>query len=461
MLCSGVRWSHTVDVPRPRTRFVTAPDGARLAYQVIGEGDRDVVFVPDWLSSIDLMWEHPASARFLDSLSELGRLVLFDHRGSGGSDPATFDHGAMGAAFEQGAADLVTILDAVESTEVDVVTTSIGVGAVFMLSATSPARIRRLVAQDPAVRLVNADDYPYAMTQDTLDALVDNVERYWGQGTSVLYFAPELWPDTALRDWLGRYERLATTRTFMLDCWRSAPQTDLRQLLPLVQAETLVISHTGNPMVNHEQGRYIASSLPNARFVSLDGSNVLPWADQRVADHIREFLGQSGDPVRETDRVLATVLFTDIVDSTSRLASVGDRTWRHLLDEHDRLGSGLVERFRGRIVKRTGDGLLAMFDGPARAVRCAIALTEACPHRIGVELRAGLHTGEVEVRGEDLGGISVHIAARVMAHASGGEVVATRTVRDLTTGSGLAYRELGAHPLKGVPDPWELYAVTD
>ena len=447
----------------PRTRFATAPDGARIAYQVVGAAGRDVMFVPDWLSSIDLMWEHPASARFLDSLCEVGRLVLFDKRGNGDSDPATFERGAMGATAEQGAADLVTVLDAVGSTEADVVTTSTGAWPALMLSATAPERVRRLVAHDPAVRLVRSDDYPHAMTEAVLQALIDNIEGHWGEGTSLLYYAPDEWGDTALREWLGRYERLATSRTFMLETWRNAAEADLRPVLPLVHAETLVLSHLNNPLLSGEQGRFLANSVPSARFVGLDGSNLFPWGDERVAAHIERFLGETGDSRREPEmrRVLATILFTDIVASTSRLADVGDRRWRQLLDEHDRLGADLVERFRGRVVKRTGDGLLAVFDGPARAVRCATALSEAASRRLGVELRAGVHTGEIELRGEDVGGMSVHLAARVMANAGGGEVLTTRTVKDLTTGSGLAFNARGARTMKGVPEPWELYSVAD
>lgn len=446
-------------MPAPRTRFITAPDGGRVAYQVVGDGDRDVVFIPDWLWSVDLMWENPAIARFLDGLAELGRLIMFDKRGCGGSDPASTDRTLMGATAEQGAEDLLSILDAARSVEVEVVATTTGAWPAMLLAATAPQRVRRLVLLDPVVRLTWAEDFPHGLTPDLLDQLVRAIEHHWGEGTSLLFYAPELWSDVRLREWLGRVERLSSGRLFMLNTWRNAAEADMRSVLPLVQADALVIAHADNSLSG--QSRYIASRLASSRVVEIPGTNLLDWGNDQIQTEIRGFLGEDSKGARDANRVLATLLFTDIVDSTSQLASVGDQRWRQLLDEHDELGVNLVERFRGRVVKRTGDGLLAMFDGPARAVRCATALASSAQQRLGVELRAGVHTGEVELRGDDVGGMSVHVAARVMAEASGGEVLITRTVKDLTTGSGLTFTPLGVRSLKGVPDPWEVYAASD
>jgi class 3 adenylate cyclase/pimeloyl-ACP methyl ester carboxylesterase len=408
------------------------------------------------------MWEHPLIERYLLRLARLGRLILFDKRGSGASDNARLNRGAYAATIEQATEDLVTVLDAVGSRQVDIVSSSSGGWPAMMFAATNPHRVDRLVLQDCIAKLVEAPDYPLGMQVEVVERIIEGIERYWGEGTSLLYYAPELWAtNEELRRWVARYERLSADRIMILSTWQQAANFDIRAVLPSVRTPTLVISHRDTPYYDIGNARHLAANLPNAQLVELDGANMFFWGDDRLLDHVVQFLG--GDSLGagdEDDRVLATLLFTDIVGSTRQLAASGDRYWRDILDAHDRVTASLVNRHRGRLVKRTGDGLLALFDGPARAVRCAQAIATSV-EQLGVQVRAGVHTGEVEVRGDDVGGMSVHIAARVLDQADAGQVVATRTVKDLTTGGGITFAPLGLRELKGIDEHWELYAVTN
>jgi class 3 adenylate cyclase len=327
----------------------------------------------------------------------------------------------------------------------------------LLFAATHPERCSRLVLQDCCARLLRADDYPPGIDATTLDWAIEGVGSNWGRGAT-LASEPDLRADRDLRRWYGRYERLAVERTYILQGWRQMGEIDVRSVLPSIRAPTLVVAHDHGKLIGSGSGKFLAEEIPAAELVGLDGTSIMFWADERNAEHIAAFLGAPASGVGDDDRVLATVLFTDLVSSTPMVAKLGDRRWRELLDAHDALTAELISRFRGRLVDRTGDGLLATFDGPARAVRCAATICGEV-RRLGVEVRAGVHAGEIELRGEDVGGIAVHLAARVMSIADGGQVVVSRTVKDLTAGSGLSFAERGSHELRGIAEPWQLFTL--
>jgi class 3 adenylate cyclase len=439
------------------TRFALAPDGAHVAYQTVGEGPTDVVLSSDWASSIDLMWEEPRIERFLRRLMAAGRLILFDKRGNGASDAAPIQQGRFGSTLEQAAEDLLVVIDAAGSERPAVFASTYGGWPALLFAATHPDRCSQLVLQDCCARLIRTEDYPPGIDAATLEWAIEGVGQNWGKGIT-LATEPELWADRDLRRWYGRYERLSVERTYMLQGWRQLGEADVRGVLPMIQAPTLVIAHDENQLIGSGSGRYLAQHIPVAELVELDGLSTLFWADERNVEHITRFLGAAKDDLGIEDRVLAAVLFTDLVSSTTTAAKLGDHRWRELLDSHDARTAELVTRFRGRLVTRTGDGLLALFDGPARAVRCAELICDDI-HRLGIDARAGVHAGEVELRGENVSGIAVHLAARIMSIASGGQVIVSRTVKDLTAGSGLRFTDLGAQDLRGLDEPWQVFEL--
>jgi class 3 adenylate cyclase len=444
----------------PRVHFANAPDGTRIAYQVVGDGPRDLVLLTDWASSIDLMWEQPRMERFLQRLAARGRLILFDKRGNGGSDHAPIVEGRFAATVEQAAEDLLAVLDAAGSERPDLVGSTYGGWPALLFAATHPERCGRLVLQDACARQMLADDYPHGIDEQTRATVVDALLTGHGRGVGLFGWDPALAEDSELRSWYGRYERLACDRAFIAEGWRRMGEIDLRAILPLIRTETLVIAHAdGSMLLGAGSGSFLAERIADARYAELTGPATPFFGDERIAEEIDRFLGADAVAAVSDDRVLASVLFTDLVDSTPMAARLGDQRWRALLDDHDQLVDDCLSRFRGRLVKRTGDGILATFAGPARAVRCAETICRDAT-RLGVEVRAGVHAGEIELRGDDVGGIAVHLAARVMGHAGPGEVVVSRTVKDLTAGSGLSFEDRGVRALKGVPEPWQLYALS-
>jgi class 3 adenylate cyclase len=456
----GGRWPRVLGVPRdlPQTRFAIAPDGAHIAYQVVGDGPGDVVLVTDWASSIDLMWELPQIERFLRRLASVGRLILFDKRGNGASDAAPLEHGRFGSTMEQAADDLLTVLDAVESERAALIANTYGGWPALLFTAAHPERCTHLALLDSCARLLASDDYAPGIDTAMLTWAIEGISEAWGRG-ALLGTEGELQGDRELRRWYARYERLAVERTYMLQAWKQMGEIDLRSVLPLIRTQTLIIAHDqANPLIGAGSGRYLAERIPSATLLELDGTSSFFWADERNIEHVTRFLGATTDELDDDDRVLATVLFTDLVSSTQLVADMGDRRWRELLDAHDQLTGELISRFRGRLIDRTGDGLLATFDGPARAMRAGIAICDEV-RRLGVEVRIGLHAGEIVRRGDNVGGIAVHLAARVMSVAEGGEIVVSRTVKDLTAGSGLTFADRGIHQLKGIPDEWQLFTL--
>jgi class 3 adenylate cyclase len=427
----------------------------RIAYATTGEGPVDFLFVPGWVSHLENWWEANLSARFFKRIASFSRLIMFDKRGTGLSDPFT---GVP--TLEERSDDVRAVLEAVGSESAFVCGLSEGGPMSVLYAGTYPERVRGLVLIGSNVRMLSTPDWPHGWTRERFDEMLEDVIENWGQGGLMSMFLPGLADDPRARRMWARYQRMGASPANARALLEANASIDIRHVLPHVQVPALVIHRTDERVVDVANARYMAEHIPNARLLEQPGQDHLPWLGDAdgVLDAIEEFVTGSRHRVDE-DRILATVLFTDIVDSTRRAAELGDRRWRELLDTHDEIGAREVERFRGRRVKTTGDGLLAVFDGPARAVRCAESIRDGVDD-LGIEVRAGLHVGECELRGDDIGGLAVHIGARVAGLAGPGEILASRTVRDLVAGSGLRFDDRGEHELKGVPERWPLYAVS-
>jgi len=429
------------------TRYALNGD-LRVAYRTSREGPRDIVLVPNWLTNCDVFPELPFVQGWVEAMTSLGRLIFFDQPGTGASDPVT--PGAL-PIMEQWADSITAVLDDLGSHAAVLVTLvgSFATGALF--AATHPSRTAALVVLEG---FADTSGIPH------LEEAIAAVVEMWGKGEYEYVVNPDMpWNEEIRATW-ARYERLAASPGTVALMMPLLSEVDVRALLPTVRVPTLVLHHIDDPVIPPEWGKYIADHIPGAKYVQLPGRNVNhyvePWHSS--FQEIAQFLtGHQADVA--DDRVLATVLFTDIVDSTRRAAEMGDRDWRALLDAHDAVVRSQLARFRGREVNTSRDGFLAMFDGPQRAIRCAMAIRDAV-QALGIQVRAGLHTGECEVRGDDIGGIGVHIGARVSALAGPNGVLVSSTLRDLVIGSGLEFEDRGSYELKGVPGEWRLFAVT-
>ena len=429
------------------TRYALNGD-LRVAYRTSREGPRDIVLVPNWLTNCDVFPELPFVQGWVEAMTSLGRLIFFDQPGTGASDPVT--PGAL-PIMEQWADSITAVLDDLGSHAAVLVTLvgSFATGALF--AATHPSRTAALVVLEG---FADTSGIPH------LEEAIAAVVEMWGKGEYEYVVNPDMpWNEEIRATW-ARYERLAASPGTVALMMPLLSEVDVRALLPTVRVPTLVLHHIDDPVIPPEWGKYIADHIPGAKYVQLPGRNVNhyvePWHSS--FQEIAQFLtGHQADVA--DDRVLATVLFTDIVDSTRRAAEMGDRDWRALLDAHDAVVRSQHARGRGREVNTSGDGFLAMFDGPQRAIRCAMAIRDAV-QALGIQVRAGLHTGECEVRGDDIGGIGVHIGARVSALAGPNGVLVSSTLRDLVIGSGLEFEDRGSYELKGVPGEWRLFAVT-
>jgi class 3 adenylate cyclase len=440
---------------RVQTRYAKS-GGIHIAYQVVGDGPFDLVLVPGAFSHVEVLWEEPSSAAFFRRLASFCRLILFDKRGTGLSDrvPDT----AM-PTLEERMEDVRAVLNAVDSRAAAVLGFSEGGPMSALFAATYPERTRALVLYGSFATWRKSAEHPWGLTPETVEAWLAVMDQQWGEGRSLDVVAPSAAGDERMRQWSGRLERLAGSPGAMMTLLRMNLDVDVRHVLSAIRVPSLVLHRTDDLLVEVGCGRYLGRCIPGAKYVELPGMDHLPFVGDvdEVVGEIEEFLTGAREPPA-LDRVLATVLFTDIVGSTERAAEMGDRRWLALLDEHHAVVRRELIRFRGNEVKTTGDGFLATFDGPARAVRCARSIVERI-RQLGLEVRTGLHTGECEMAGDDVRGMAVHTAARVAAAASPGEVLVSSTVKDLVAGAGIAFIERGTRALKGVPGEWRLFAV--
>jgi class 3 adenylate cyclase/pimeloyl-ACP methyl ester carboxylesterase len=437
----------------PQTQYAKKGD-AHIAYQVVGEGNPiDLVLVSTWFSHVEARWDLPGYAHYLRRLSSFSRLISFDKYGMGLSDPIP---SRELPPLEDWMDDVSAVMDAVGLERAAIMGAGEASPMAALFAATYPERTSALVLVNATARTSAAPGYEIGAPPEVRERIVSMAEQTWGRGDLIAAINPSLAGDSAAVEAWGRHLRLSASPATAAAVMRMLFELDVRDVLPTISVPTLVVHRQDNPIVTVDQGRYLAEHIEGARFVAVPGADYgLAVGDiDVVIDEVEQFLTGSR-PAHATDRVLATVLFTDIVDSTPRAVALGDARWRDVLERHDELARIEVARFGGAIADFAGDGLLASFEGPARAVRCAFALRDRL-RTLGLEIRAGLHTGEVERRSEGIAGIGVHIAARVLALAGGGEVLVSRTVRDLVTGSGLTFVDRGTHTLKGVPDQWEI-----
>lgn len=440
---------------RPQTKYAKSGN-VNIAYQVVGTGTFDLVYVMGWVSNLDYLWAEPSVARFFDRLASFSRLILFDKRGTGLSDRVPESELPT---LEQRMDDVRAVMDAVGSERAALFGVSEGGPMCALFAATYPARTISLLMYGSYAKRIWASDYPWAPTPVQRQKFYDAIVQGWGGVVDLATLAPSAMQDERFKQWWASYLRLSASPGAALALARMNTQVDIRHVLPAIRVPTLILHRTGDLDIDVGGSRYMAGQIPGAKYVELPGNDHLPWAgdEDMILDEVEEFLtGVRRGP--ESDRVLATVLFADIIRSTERAAEMGDRRWRDLLNSYHALVRGELDRFRGREIDTAGDGVLAMFDGPARAVRCACSVRDAV-RPLGVEIRAGLHTGEVELMETNVGGIAVHIGARVAAHAGSGEVMVSSTVKDLVAGSGIQFEDRGVHALKGVPGDWHLFLV--
>jgi class 3 adenylate cyclase len=433
------------------TRYARSGD-VHVAYQVSGSGPLDLVFVPGIASHLEYQWEEPLQARFFRRLESFARLIRFDKRGAGLSDRVPI------GTLEERMDDVRAVMDAAGCTRAALLGLSEGGTLSFAFAATYPQRTAAIVIWNSFARFLEAPDYPFGRSSTFVEVAPDKYSREWGSGSFASYFVPSAAGDQRFHDWWTRFERLAMSPGAAVDAVRWVMHIDARDILPAVRVPTLVLHMRDDERVPPSAGRYLAQRIAGAKYIELAGADHFAWPQgDAVAAEVEEFLtGVRREP--ETDRVLATLLFTDIVGSTQCASRLGDHEWTGLLQRHHELVRRELARFRGRELRSTGDGFFATFDGPARAIRCACNIRDHV-RGLGIEIRAGLHTGEVELHGDAAEGIAVHIAARLAALAHPGEVVASSTVKDLTAGAGIAFTDRGRHPLRGVPGQWQLHAV--
>lgn len=442
---------------QPQTRFALSGD-VNIAYQVVGDGPVDLVFVPGWVSNIDEAWTEPSFARFLERLAKFSRLIVFDKRGTGLSDRVDENHLPT---IEQRMDDMRAVMDAAGSQRAALLGISEGGPMSFVFAATYPERTRCLMTFGSYARAMAAPDYPWARTEDEWKVMAEAIRAGWGKVPVGLQArVPSRAQDDAYaRSWT-RYQVKAATPKAALVLTEMNSRIDVRPALPAISVPALIMHRAGDRAVPAAGSREVAQRIPGARYAEFPGDDHLPWTSdaEPVLAEIEAFV-TGARPVEEPDRVLATIMFADIVDSTQRAATIGDRAWTGELQQFYSLARRQLERFRGREIDTAGDGYFATFDGPARAVRCAQTLAKEVA-QMGLTIRAGLHTGEVEIVGNKVGGIAVHIGARVASHAGPGEVVVSSTVKDLVAGSGLHFEDRGVQALKGVPGEWRLYLAS-
>jgi pimeloyl-ACP methyl ester carboxylesterase/class 3 adenylate cyclase len=438
----------------PVTRYALSGDD-NIAYQTVGTGPRDIVFMSASFSHVDGRWEEPRFAAMLHRLATMGRLIVFDKRGSGASDPL----GKAEPTWEDWADDISAVMNATGSQRATIVGVGDSGPLALLFAATHPERVSSLIVVNSGARLMRGPDYPWGMTLEEVDTCVRQIRDGWGTGHGVETFGPSMVDDERYRQWWGRYQRISASPGRSTAMARLSFDIDVRRVLPAIHVPTLILHRKEFRFFPVEFGRYLAEHIANAKYVELPGADGFVYLGDTggVLDEIEQFItGAHREP--EADRILATVLLTDMVGSTDRAAAIGDHKWRAILDTHDGFVRSQLEQYRGRLHRSTGDGMLATFDGPARALHCAQALRDRL-HDASIDIRSGLHAGEIELRGDEIGGIAVHIAARIEAEAGTGEILCSSTVKDLVTGSDLSFVDRGRKQFKGVPQDWQIYSV--
>jgi pimeloyl-ACP methyl ester carboxylesterase/class 3 adenylate cyclase len=438
----------------PETRYARCGDD-HIAYQTVGDGDRDIVFMSAWFSHVDGRWEEPRFAGMLRRLATMGRLIVFDKRGSGASDPLQ----VTDPTWEDWADDIRAVMDAAGSQRAVV----IGVGdsgpLACLFAATQPQRVQSLVLVNTGAKLMRGPDYPWGLTPDEVEAFLKRTKQTWGTGGVADAFSPSVADDERYKEWWARYQRMSASPGRSTAMAKLVFGVDVRHVLSTIHVPTLVLHRKDFRFFPIEQGRYLGDHIAGAKFVELSGVDGFVYLGDTdgLLSEIEEFVTGTRR-AQDVDRVLATVLLTDMVGSTDKAAQLGDHKWREVLDTHDEIVRAQLASFRGRLHRATGDGVLATFDGPARGIRCALAIRDRL-RAAGIDIRSGLHAGEIELRGDEIGGIAVHIAARIEAEAASGEILCSSTVKELVTGSDLSFVDRGRKQLKGVPQDWQIYSV--
>jgi pimeloyl-ACP methyl ester carboxylesterase len=441
-----------------QTKYAKVGD-LHIAYQILGEGPRDLVVVPGWVSHLEVQyWEEPSIARFFERLASFARLILFDKRGTGLSDRVARD--AL-PTLEERMEDVHAVMNAAGSKRAALFGISEGGPMCALFAASHPERTSALIMSGCYAKWIRAEDYPWAPTREDHEAAFAAYERNWGTPIGFKTVAPSVANDENARNWWARNLRLGASPADGIALYRMNIEIDIRSVLPTIRVPTLVLHRAGDRLINVGNGRYVASRIPGAKYVELEGADHLPWFGDAnaVLAEIEEFL-TGVRPADEHERVLATVLFADIADSTAKAAAMGDAAWKGYLTAFQRMAAQQLERSRGKLLDTAGDGVFASFDGPARAVRCGLALVREAK-AVGMDLRVGVHIGEVERMMGKLGGVAVHIGARIMALARPGEVLVSSALKDIVAGSGLAFEDRGTHVLKGVPGEWRLFVARE
>jgi pimeloyl-ACP methyl ester carboxylesterase len=437
----------------PETLY-TRCGSINIAYQVVGEGPIDMVLVPGWVTNVDVFWEEPKFARFLRRLASFSRLILFDKRGTGLSDRVTDT-----PMLEERMEDVQAVMKAAGSTSAALMGYSEGGPMCALFAATYPEKTRALIVIGGYARRTQTADYPIGPDAAEVERFINAIEENWGRPFTIEDRAPSMAQDEQFRAWWSRFLRMSASPSAAVALTRANMEIDVRNILSSVRVPTLLLHTTGDRAVSIDHSRYMAGRIPGAKLIEIEAGDHLPFLDgsDAILDAIEVFL-TGAKHVGVTDRVLCTIMFTDIVESTRLIAQRGDRQWRDLLANHDEAVRAELSAFKGREVNTTGDGFVATFDGPARAVQCASAIVDAT-RQLGIDVRAGVHTGECEVQASKLSGLAFHIASRVSDLAPARAVLVSRTVKDLVAGSGLRFQDFGVHSLKGVPDEWQLYRV--
>ena len=440
----------------PETKYAKI-DGVHVAYQMFGSGPINLVLAPGWISHIEFAWEEPSYARFLERLGSFARVAWFDKRGTGLSDKVKDL-----PTLEQRMDDIRAVMDAVGFERAALLGVSEGGSMCALFAATYPQRTSALILYGAFAKRLRSEDYPWAPTMEEREKWIQSLENGWGGPIEVSDLAPSVAHDERFVKWFATYCRLSASPSAAIALARMNTDIDIRNILPSIHVPTLVLHRSGDRDVNIENGRFLSRSIPGSKFLELKGKDHIPWVGDAdaIVDQIEEFLTGVRSPQRDDrDRVLATILLTDIVSSTEKASELGDAGWKTLLMRHNEIIRSELERFKGHEVKSTGDGFLSTFDGPARAIRCATSIRDRT-RQLGIFVRAGIHTGECElIGGNDIGGIAVHIAARIESLAQSGEILVSSTVKDLVSGSGIKFIDAGMHTLKGVEDQWRVYRV--